>query len=61
MDEQDDYDAACWAQAELEERRQREDEAIARCRPLAKQFERDIAQFEHDIEEHQNRRSLLCR
>lgn len=30
MDEQDDYDAACWAQQEQDERRRAEDEALAK-------------------------------
>jgi hypothetical protein len=48
VDEQEDFDAACWAQQEFDERRRREDEAIARCRPLAEQFKRDCAEWEQE-------------
>jgi hypothetical protein len=48
MDEQQDYDDACWAQQEFDERRRREDEALARCRHLTEKFKRDNAVFEHE-------------
>jgi hypothetical protein len=58
MDEQEDFDAACWAQQEQDERRQRESEAIARCRPIAEQFRRDCAQFERDTRDFEKRISV---
>lgn len=45
-DDQDDFDAACFAQLELEERRKREDDEIARLRPIGEQFSRDLAEWE---------------
>jgi hypothetical protein len=61
MDEQEDFDAACWAQQEQDERREREDRLLARHRVLLDEFRRDNAAYEKQRDEfHQRMRTMTC-
>lgn len=55
MDEQQDFDDACWAQQHFDERRQREDEAIARCRTYSTESQAEYAHFLRETIEFWNR------
>jgi len=49
MEDQEDFDAACWAEQESQERRRRNEEALARLRPIAAQFRQECEQWEREF------------